>query len=111
MLRAALWRRRRDPRDHESSNTLKTLEGAPLVNPALRLPVADRYTYIHQGKARMLDHALVSRALALRADPLLDAVHALCGACLQRTVPTLRLTPPQGPAVPCAESTRQPRSR
>ncbi len=86
-----------DLNDHESSNTLKTLERAPLVNPALRLPVADRYTYIHQGEARMLDHALVSRALAQGADPALDAVHvnaAFAEAASDHDPVLLRLTLP-----------------
>jgi predicted extracellular nuclease len=64
-----------DLNDDESSATLKALERAPLVNPALRLPRADRYTHIYQGEARMLDHALVSPALAARAEPMIDAVH------------------------------------
>ncbi len=64
-----------DLNDDEFSATLKTLERASLVNPALRLPGARRYTHIYQGEARMLDHALVSRSLAARAETQLDAVH------------------------------------
>jgi predicted extracellular nuclease len=86
-----------DLNDHESSATLKVLERAPLVNPALRLPVADRYTHIHQGEARMIDHALVSPGLATRAEPVVDAVHvnaAFAEAASDHDPVLLRLTLP-----------------
>ena len=87
-----------DLNDRESSATLKTLERAPLVNPALQLPAKERYTYIHEGQAQMLDHALVSRSLAALAEPAVDAVHvnaAFADAASDHDPVLLRLTLPR----------------
>lgn len=52
---------------------LRTLATAPLVDLAARLDPADRYTYVFQGNSQVLDHILVSPALAGEAE--IDAVH------------------------------------
>jgi predicted extracellular nuclease len=47
---------------------------AGLVNLVPRLPSADRYTFVYQGNSEVLDHVLVSPALA-DAFAGIDAVH------------------------------------
>jgi len=52
---------------------IATLAAAPLVNLADRLAPADRYSYVFQGNSQVLDHILVSPAIASEAQ--IDAVH------------------------------------
>jgi predicted extracellular nuclease len=44
-----------------------------LSNQVLRLPVAERYSYVHEGSAQVLDHALTSAALTPFVSALLYA--------------------------------------
>jgi len=53
---------------------LARLADAGLVNLVQRLPSADRYTFVYQGNSQVLDHVLVSPALA-DAFAGIDAVH------------------------------------
>ncbi|HEX2163759.1 MAG TPA: endonuclease/exonuclease/phosphatase family protein, partial [Thermoanaerobaculia bacterium] len=53
---------------------LAALAGAGLVDLVERLPEADRYTYVYEGNSQVLDHLLVSPALAAAATGV-DAVH------------------------------------
>lgn len=52
---------------------IETLKSAPLVDLAERLDPADRYTFVFQGNSQVLDHILVSPAIAGGAE--IDAVH------------------------------------
>ncbi|NLH10434.1 MAG: hypothetical protein GX464_03700 [Holophagae bacterium] len=52
---------------------IETLISAPLVDLAKRLDPADRYTFVFQGNSQVLDHILVSPAIA--GDAKIDAVH------------------------------------
>lgn len=54
-----------DLNDFEFSNVLRTLQEAGLSNPAFKLPAEERYSYIHDGNAQMLDHILLSPALVV----------------------------------------------
>jgi len=62
-----------DLNDFESSKPLATLEGAGLENLLLRLPLADRFTYVYLGNSQVLDHILVSPSLTNGAE--IDIVH------------------------------------
>lgn len=52
---------------------IETLKSAPLVDLVERLDPADRYTFVFQGNSQVLDHILVSPAIAGGA--VIDAVH------------------------------------
>lgn len=62
-----------DLNDFEDSPPLEALEAAGLENLMRRLPLADRYTYVYLGNSQVLDHVLVTPALAGGAE--IDAVH------------------------------------
>lgn len=62
-----------DCNDFPWSRPLATLRAAPLVDVVERLAPADRYTYVYQGNSQVLDHILVSPALA--GEARIDAVH------------------------------------
>jgi predicted extracellular nuclease len=62
-----------DFNDFEHSAPLAALETAELADLVLRLPEDDRYTYVYLGNSQVLDHVLVSPALAGAAE--VDAVH------------------------------------
>ncbi len=62
-----------DLNDFPWRETLAPLGEVGLVNLMDRLPAADRYTYVWQGNSQVLDHVLVSPALAEGAE--VDAVH------------------------------------
>jgi len=70
-----------DLNDFDFSETLRVLEeGAnagdrELVNLWRLLPRAERYSFIFQGNAQVLDHILVSPGLLLAGRPDFDAVH------------------------------------
>jgi len=51
-----------------------TLAGKELENLIDRLPENERYTYLYEGNAEVLDHILVSKSLAEKAD-YFDIVH------------------------------------
>ncbi len=56
-----------DLNDFEFSNPLNVLKGEQLTNMIDLLPKEERYTYIYQGNAQVLDHVLVSNNLADQA--------------------------------------------
>ena len=62
-----------DLNDHDGSIPLQTLGSAGLENLVERLPAEDRYSYIYLGNSELLDHILVSPALA--GDAEVDIVH------------------------------------
>jgi predicted extracellular nuclease len=62
-----------DLNDHPFSPPLARLEAVGLVNLTAALPEEDRYTYVYEGNSQVLDHVLVSPALAAGARA--DAVH------------------------------------
>ncbi|HEY6924848.1 MAG TPA: endonuclease/exonuclease/phosphatase family protein, partial [Steroidobacteraceae bacterium] len=65
-----------DLNDFEFSSTLNTLKaGGALVDTILSLPENERYTYVFEGNSEVLDHILLSPALASFASPVLDVVH------------------------------------
>jgi len=71
-----------DINDFEFSETLRVLEegddppgNRELVNLWRLLPQSDRYSFIFQGNAQVLDHILVSPALLFAGRPDYDAVH------------------------------------
>jgi predicted extracellular nuclease len=65
-----------DLNDFEFSDTLATLKrGGALVDTILSLPENERYTYVYEGNSEVLDHILLSPALASFAHPVLDVVH------------------------------------
>ena len=65
-----------DLNDFEFSDTLTTLKrGGALVDTILSLPENERYTYVYEGNSEVLDHILLSPALASFAHPVLDVVH------------------------------------
>ncbi|QPC47816.1 chitobiase/beta-hexosaminidase C-terminal domain-containing protein [Mangrovibacillus cuniculi] len=49
-----------DFNDFEFSNSMKKLKGSILTNMIEELPVEQRYTYVYQGNAQVLDHILVT---------------------------------------------------
>lgn len=54
---------------------MAALAGERWVNLMERLPPDERYTYVFEGNSQVLDHVLVSPALAARAAPEIDVVH------------------------------------
>jgi len=62
-----------DFNDFENSEPLRALESAGLVDLVLREPAEERYTYVYLGNSQVLDHVLVSGALAEHAE--IDIVH------------------------------------
>jgi len=63
-----------DLNDFEKSEPLVALETAGLEDLVLRLPGEERYTYVYAGNSQVLDHVLVSPALANDAE--INAVHS-----------------------------------
>ncbi len=64
-----------DLNEHEGTLPLAALEGAGLVDLMHRLSEDDRYTYVFEGSSQVLDHVLVSSALAKKGSPEIDVVH------------------------------------
>lgn len=62
-----------DLNDFQFSRPLTTLKSVGLSDLVETLPVVERYTYIYDGNAQVLDHILVSASLAPVAD--YDVVH------------------------------------
>ena len=52
-----------DLNDFPFSNPIQTLQGEELYNLFEDLPINERYTYIYEGNAQVLDHILVSNSL------------------------------------------------
>jgi hypothetical protein len=63
-----------DLNDFEFSPVLEAVKGGVLNNLVDRLPKPERYTYVFEGNAQMLDHLLVSGALLMRTTGF-DIVH------------------------------------
>jgi predicted extracellular nuclease len=59
--------------DYAGSVTLNQLTGESLINLTPRVPRPERYTYIYQGSAQVLDHMLIGRRHAGKAE--IDIVH------------------------------------
>lgn len=66
-----------DFNDFEFSNPLNALKGQELTNMIEKVPAENRYTYVYQGNAQVLDHILVSNQLA--ASTKVDIVHINAG--------------------------------
>jgi predicted extracellular nuclease len=65
-----------DLNDFKFSDTLATLKtGGALVDTMLSLPENERYTYVYEGNSEVLDHIMLSPALANFSSPVLDVVH------------------------------------
>ncbi|MEW9899449.1 lamin tail domain-containing protein [Chitinivorax sp. PXF-14] len=62
-----------DLNDFEFSTAVGTLKQAGLHDLVETLPAAERYTYVFEGNAQVLDHILISDALASKAE--YDVVH------------------------------------
>jgi endonuclease/exonuclease/phosphatase family metal-dependent hydrolase len=62
-----------DLNDFEDSIPIKALERVGLEDLIKRLPTNERYSYVFQGTSQVLDHILISQALANGAE--VDAVH------------------------------------
>jgi endonuclease/exonuclease/phosphatase family metal-dependent hydrolase len=62
-----------DLNDFEFREPIVILAAPPMVNLMERLPQADRWTYVYQGNSQVLDHILVSPALADDAE--IEVVH------------------------------------
>ncbi len=62
-----------DFNDFENTEPLRALEAAGLEDFIKRLPTNERYTYVYLGNSQVLDHVLVSPALAVGAR--IDVVH------------------------------------
>ncbi len=64
-----------DLNDFEFSQTADLLTaGGSLIDLPRTLPLAERYTYVYEGNSQVLDHILISPALAARAYSY-DIVH------------------------------------
>jgi predicted extracellular nuclease len=63
-----------DLNDFPWSKPVNTLAGKELENLIDRLPENERYTYLYEGNAEVLDHILVSTSLAEKAGHF-DIVH------------------------------------
>ena len=62
-----------DLNDFENSRPLRVLEQAGLENLVKRVALESRYTYVYRGNSQVLDHVLVSEALAEGAEA--ETVH------------------------------------
>ena len=62
-----------DLNEAESFSGVATLAAPPMENLVLRLPAAERYSYNFEGASEVIDHIVVSPALA--KDAALDLVH------------------------------------
>lgn len=62
-----------DYNDYQFSKTLDILKGSELYNLIDRLPLNERYSYIHSGYSQTLDHILVSGRM-IKRQPLIDVV-------------------------------------
>lgn len=62
-----------DLNDYEWSPGVARLAAPPFENLLLRLPEPDRYSYVFEGAAQLIDHVVVSPALAQGAE--VDVVH------------------------------------
>jgi len=62
-----------DLNDFEFSEAVSALAAPPLANLLLRVTAAERYTYNFDGASQVLDHAVVTPALAAGAE--IDVVH------------------------------------
>lgn len=62
-----------DLNDYEWSPGVARLGAAPFENLLLRLPEPDRYSFVFEGAAQLIDHVVVSPALARGAE--VDVVH------------------------------------
>jgi predicted extracellular nuclease len=63
-----------DFNEHEFRKPMRELERYGLVNLIPDAPKTERYTYNYEGNSQVLDHILVSPALA-RHDPAIEIVH------------------------------------
>jgi predicted extracellular nuclease len=63
-----------DMNEHEFREPIRRLAGDTLVNLADLAPASERYSYNYKGNSQVLDHILVSRALAERS-PRIRYVH------------------------------------
>ena len=66
-----------DLNDFTYSDSLQVLCGEQLTNLTGNLPAPDRYSYIYQGSAELIDHVLVSSALLGKGADV-DIVHMNC---------------------------------
>jgi predicted extracellular nuclease len=64
-----------DLNEHEFRPPVLELTEGDLVNLIERVPLSERYTYNFRGNSQVIDHVLVSSALAEIADPVIDIVH------------------------------------
>ena len=62
-----------DFNDFEFSNPLKITAGTQLTNMIDKVPATDRFTYMYQGNAQVLDHILVSNRLISSTE--VDIIH------------------------------------
>ena len=67
-----------DLNDFEFSEAVATLAAAPLENLIERIPAAMRYTYNFEGASQVLDHAVVTPAVAAGAAIEIVHVNADC---------------------------------
>jgi len=66
-----------DLNDFQFSDTLSILKDGNVLNDLIdTLPANEQYSYVFEGNSQVLDHTLVSNALANHALPVLDVVHA-----------------------------------
>ncbi len=64
-----------DMNEHYFASPVQELQGGILTNLIERLPVEERYTFLYQGNAQVLDNLLVSASLASLRQPEADIVH------------------------------------
>jgi hypothetical protein len=57
-----------DLNDFENTEPLQVLEGAGLEDLVTRVPLENRYSYVYLGNSQVLDHILVSKAMAAEAE-------------------------------------------
>lgn len=65
-----------DMNEHEFRPPIAALKGERWVNLLDQVPREDRFTFIYQGNAQVLDNVVISPALAAHAEPEIDIVHA-----------------------------------
>ena len=66
-----------DLNDFQFSDTLDVLKNGNVLQDLIdTLPANEQYSYVFEGNSQVLDHTLVSNALATYASPVLDVVHA-----------------------------------